>query len=76
MPSPLLLMPCIIPTVNEAEGYDDETSESNFVAEMHEALYHCCLMHSSLACSRNAGGGGGADEGALALLAAPHLLSQ
>jgi hypothetical protein len=43
MPSPLSLMLCIILAVDEVEGYDDETSESNIVIRMHEALYHCCL---------------------------------
>jgi hypothetical protein len=43
MPSPSLLMLCIIPAVDEAEGYDDETSESDIAVKMHEVPYHCCL---------------------------------
>ncbi len=34
MPSPPSLIPCIIPTVIDAEGYDDDTSETNFVIKM------------------------------------------
>jgi hypothetical protein len=45
---PLSLMLCTIPAVNEAEGYDDETSESNIVVKIDEAPYHHCLMLPSI----------------------------
>jgi hypothetical protein len=43
MKSPPSLISCIIPAVDEVEGYDDETSESVIVIKMHEMPYQCCL---------------------------------
>jgi hypothetical protein len=42
MPSPLLLMLCIILADNVVEGYDDETSESNIIVVR-------CMKHRTIA---------------------------